>query len=105
MPREVEHNKLEPAHNTLLEEAYNKQPEERHTPLVGAHTLLLVDTVAAPGNFPGDRQVVEVKYFLAQRLLLHWLKLRWLEAILSFSWFTSLLKIGLLLWATICAAL
>ena len=26
MPREAEHNKLEPGHNTLLEEVYNIQP-------------------------------------------------------------------------------
>ena len=92
MPLEAEHNKLEPGHNTPREQAYNKQPGEKHKRLAVAHKLLLVDTVAASGNFPGDRQVVEEKYFLAQRLHRHWLKLLWLEAILFFSWFTSLLK-------------
>jgi hypothetical protein len=57
MPREAEHNKLEPGHNTLLEEVYNIQPEGKHKRLVVAHRLVLVDTVAVPGNFPGDKQV------------------------------------------------
>ena len=54
--RREEHNKLEPEHNILLEAAHN-MPEEQHKRPVGAHKLLLVDTVAAPGSFPGDKQV------------------------------------------------
>jgi hypothetical protein len=56
MPREAEHNRQEPVHNILLEVEHN-MPEEKHKRLVVAHRLVLVDTVAAPGNFPGDKQV------------------------------------------------
>ncbi|MCX5903179.1 MAG: hypothetical protein NTV89_06850 [Proteobacteria bacterium] len=57
MPREAEHNKLEPGHNTPREQVYNKQPGEQHKRLVREHKLVLVDTAVAPGNFPGDKQV------------------------------------------------
>ena len=69
MPLEAEHNKLEPGHNTPREQAYNKQPEEKQKRLAVAHKLLLVDTVAASGNFPGDKQ--EAGYFLPQKLHRH----------------------------------
>ena len=71
MPREAEHNKLEPGHNTPREEVYNIQPEEKHKRLVREHKLVLVDTVVASGNFPGDKQEVEAEYFLLQELHLH----------------------------------
>jgi len=58
------HKPREPGHNTPLEEVCNIQPEEKHKRLVlahkrlvVAHRLVLVDTVAAPGNSPGDKQV------------------------------------------------
>jgi hypothetical protein len=72
MPWEAEHNKLEPGHNTPREQVYNKQPVvEQHKRLVREHKLVLVDTVVAPGNSPGDKQVVEAEYSPLQGLHLY----------------------------------
>ncbi len=71
MPREAEHNKLVEGHNTPREQVYNKQLGEQHKRLVREHKLLLVDTVVASGNFPGDKQEVEAEYFLLQELHLY----------------------------------
>jgi hypothetical protein len=93
MPQAQGHNKPEAAYNTPLGQEHNTQPEEKYKPPAGLRTLEVSDTMVVVDMFPGDKPAA-AWCFLPQKPHRHWIKILCLETILSFSWFTSLLKVS-----------